>query len=114
MTNLYCCPRCGYDTLQKYKMKRHLYDTKNLCPVLQVDVELTDDIKLYVMENRVYEMVENPVLAQQTRKLDIETAMMNNTMNRQFYQNITEEYLQGTHKTLECGITDITTRILPC
>lgn len=56
----YTCPRCLYQTMYKSDMHKHLYKLKKLCPAQESNVELTDDIKKHVLENRVY-VVEEPV-----------------------------------------------------
>jgi hypothetical protein len=43
------------------------------------------------------------------RKLEIERQFYKNRNNEKFYQLIVESYLQGTHKKLSVGITDVTT-----
>jgi len=50
----YCCPRCRYNTKLKANMYRHLYTLKKKCPTINNDIELTDDIKIYIIENRIY------------------------------------------------------------
>jgi hypothetical protein len=48
------CVRCGYETPHKAKMRIHLYVNKKVCPGSKNLLDLTDDIKLCIMENRVY------------------------------------------------------------
>ena len=50
---LYTCPACGYETNRKDNMRGHLYNRKP-CPKAILDIELTDEIKEYIMVNRVY------------------------------------------------------------
>lgn len=107
----YCCPRCGYKALLKHLMARHLYENKKICPSLLCDIELTEETKQYVLDNRIYNKgstMDNKK-TQKIKTLEIELAMTKHIRNEAFYQNITEEYIKGTHKTLACGITDITT-----
>jgi len=40
-------------------MYSHLYSKQNACPGSVVDIELTDDIKRYIMLNRIYHKPEN-------------------------------------------------------
>jgi hypothetical protein len=42
-------------------------------------------------------------------KLKLDLQYYKNKKNEKFYQLLLENYLGGTHKTLSCGITDITT-----
>jgi len=52
-------------------------------------------------------------LSKQTPKPDekllLELQYYKNRKNEAFYQLLLEQYLNGTHKTLSCGITDVTT-----
>ena len=50
----YTCPRCGYFTSQKGDMRKHLYNLLKPCPATECDVQLTEDIKEYILTNRVY------------------------------------------------------------
>lgn len=51
---LYNCIRCGYETRQKNMMRRHLYENKKTCPALLNYIEMTNDIKEYILANRIY------------------------------------------------------------
>jgi hypothetical protein len=50
----YTCCRCGYHTKDKNNMRNHLYKRQKTCPATVDDIELTDEIKNYILENRVY------------------------------------------------------------
>ena len=52
----YTCPRCGYHTSRKECMRRHLYQNKRPCPTTSHDIDLTDDIKQYILDNRIYKV----------------------------------------------------------
>jgi len=54
MRDLYTCPRCGYETKRRSNMYTHLYKLKNLCPSSRNDVNITSEIKEYILANRVY------------------------------------------------------------
>jgi hypothetical protein len=54
----YQCCRCGYKTFQKGRIRRHLYHLKKPCPSTSHDIELTDDIKQYILDNRIYKIPE--------------------------------------------------------
>jgi hypothetical protein len=43
------------------------------------------------------------------KKINLDLQYYKNRKNEKFYQLLLENYLGGTHKTLSCGITDITT-----
>lgn len=50
----YTCPRCAYQTSMKIHMRDHLYKRNNQCPANTLDIELTDHIKSYILQNRIY------------------------------------------------------------
>ena len=50
----YECPRCGYETALKCHMVKHFRELKKPCPTLRSDTELTEDVKAYVLANRVF------------------------------------------------------------
>ena len=52
----YCCIRCGYTTSQKPDIKKHLYDLKKPCPAIVNKIELTDEIKQDIIDNRVHHL----------------------------------------------------------
>jgi hypothetical protein len=52
----YKCIRCGYETKEKYRIKDHLYKRKKICPAIENDIELTDEIKQYILDNRIYHL----------------------------------------------------------
>lgn len=58
----YRCPRCGYETSRKSSMQTHFYKVKKECPAIVNDIEITNEIKDYVIRNRIYKipkLVEN-------------------------------------------------------
>jgi hypothetical protein len=46
---------------------------------------------------------------EQISKLTIQLDLLKTHKKEDFYQKIVEHHLGGTHKTLKCGITDVTT-----
>jgi hypothetical protein len=50
----YQCPRCGYETHQRGHMNSHFYNTKKSCPAIKNPIDLTDEIKEYILDNRIY------------------------------------------------------------
>ena len=58
MCEKYGCPRCGYETDIKQSMNLHLYKKKKPCPATVNNIELTDEIKEYILNNRVYKIPE--------------------------------------------------------
>jgi hypothetical protein len=61
----YCCPSCGYTTVQKGDMRKHLYTLLKPCPKTENNIELTNEIKEHILTNRVYN-VPKPVTTNQT------------------------------------------------
>lgn len=57
----YECCRCGYRIQEKGAMVKHLYKLKKNCPGIQNHIELTDEIKECILNNRVYHMPKDPV-----------------------------------------------------
>lgn len=55
----YTCPRCGYKSYRRSSICRHLFQRTKTCPAIKNDIVLTDDIKKYVLENRIYK-IEKP------------------------------------------------------
>ena len=109
----YACICCGYTTHLKNDMKRHLYIGKKPCPKILNDIELTDEIKDYILTNRVYHInIKNTSLIDKLKNMEIEINHWKNNKNEQFYQLIVEKYLGHTHKRITCGITDITTETI--
>jgi hypothetical protein len=51
---LYTCIRCDYKTDEKRNMKRHLYEKNKPCQSKKNKIELTDEIKEEIMNNRIY------------------------------------------------------------
>jgi hypothetical protein len=60
----YECPRCGYKSNRKPAMRKHFYEVKKPCPGIMNLIDLTDDIKQTVLNNRVYHIpkVEHPII----------------------------------------------------
>ena len=52
----YTCPCCGYHTTHKTNMHFHLYKLKKPCPKSKNVIELTDEIKQHILQNRIYQV----------------------------------------------------------
>ncbi len=50
----YTCIRCNYQTTQKNDMKKHLFEKKKICQSTFNKIDLTDEIKNEILENRIY------------------------------------------------------------
>jgi 5-methylcytosine-specific restriction endonuclease McrA len=55
----YTCPCCGYYTTKKTHMYRHLYELLKPCPQLENNTELTDEVKIYILKNRVLQPLKS-------------------------------------------------------
>ena len=54
MRDPYTCPRCGLTTHHKTNIKKHFYENKKPCPASRNKIELTEEVKNYILENRIY------------------------------------------------------------
>ena len=54
----YECIRCGYTTIEKSYMRRHLFSLKKVCASKKTDIELTDDIKNNILINKIYKIAK--------------------------------------------------------
>ena len=56
----YTCPCCAYSTSKKCDIFNHFYKLKKPCPKLASTIELTEEIKQHVLQNRIY-YIQEPV-----------------------------------------------------
>lgn len=82
MKQLYTCICCGYETHRKPRMYLHLYKKKKPCCKSVNDIELTDEIRDYILTNRVYHI---PKTSESTHKI---TNCNNKTLNQTLNQTI--------------------------
>lgn len=50
----YVCPRCGYKSHRKSSMYNHFFKKSKSCPATKRLIELTDEVKNYVLNNKIY------------------------------------------------------------
>lgn len=114
----YECIRCGYQTESKSHMQKHLLQKISPCPKLKNDIELTDDIKEFILKNRIYKITKQEItlptktevaLADEIKKLKLNIELIKSNKKEAFYQHMVERYLNGTHLKLPSGITDVST-----
>lgn len=91
--------RCGYFTILKADMKKHLYLKKKPCPAQEALIELTDDIKQQIMDNRVYIPPPPPPPAA--------APSINNTTINAYFANMDvfekiKRYTDHTNKQITC------------
>lgn len=78
MTLPFTCICCGYITSKKSSMRDHLYKKKTPCPKSQRDIDLTEEIKDYILQNRVYHIPTPP-----PPPPVVQQNINNNTINQQ-------------------------------
>lgn len=81
----YCCPRCGYKTDRKSSMNVHFFKVKKPCPILENDIDLTDEIKNHILVNRIYiipEKKQQPNIIQTFNQVINNYNTMNNFINQ--------------------------------
>lgn len=96
----YTCPRCEYFTARKGNMHKHLCLTLKPCPATHQDITLTDVIKQYILDNRVYrppKQTEHQVINQQINNYNL---VNNYIINKDFQDKITQ-YLEYTKEDLQ-------------
>jgi hypothetical protein len=80
----YLCPACGYSTHKASNIKNHFYKLQKPCPKVENDIELTDEIKEYVIKNRVYHIPKKeqppPSITQNINNINYYNNMVNNMM----------------------------------
>ncbi len=94
----YTCPRCGYCTTQKRDMRKHLLTLKKICPATENNIELTMEIKEYLLENRIYFI---PKQTKQTKELKIinnDDLLINNGSIYLFYTRASKNADESVYK----------------
>ena len=100
----YTCPRCNYSTSRKDNMKKHLHLKNKPCPSTHHDIELTDDIKHHILDNRIYR-IQDPV------KITTQTLNNINMMNN-FVANMDPlEKIKKITEYCQVEITDFEEKI---
>ena len=74
MPTPYTCPRCGYESCNKTKMHVH-FERKKMCPgLLDHTIRITQDVKDFVLENRIYKPKKEPEII---KHITIQNAQIN-------------------------------------
>lgn len=94
----YVCQFCQ----KRYTSRQGLYVHKKQT---HLDIIITTKQEI----DKQLEVAKNVEKESVIKQLQLDLMYYKNKKNESFYQAIVEEYLQGTHKKLTCGITDITT-----
>jgi len=110
--NSFECEGCHKKYSSKDSLRKHI----RICKVLNID---TKNIKNYNINNintqkdiNIYQEILNlkkEVLNLKLTKYSSIASYKNIYENEKFYQLLLEKYLDGKHKKISCGITDITT-----
>lgn len=87
-------------------MYNHLYQKRKPCPALHLDIDLTDEVKQYIMNNRVFKAEQKDP---QIKKLQVEIAILKDKKDESVYQLLLQNFLGGKHLQLNIGVTDIST-----
>jgi outer membrane murein-binding lipoprotein Lpp len=79
--------------------------------VLQIPLNNTETIinELSEQVKKLQSKIEVLQIPLNNDKINLDLQYYKNRRNEKFYQLLLENYLSGTHKTLSCGITDVTT-----
>jgi hypothetical protein len=96
----YTCPRCEYFTSKKPDMYKHLHKLLKPCPAIHQDIVLTDEIKQYILDNRVYrppKQTEHQVINQQINNYQLVV----NYINKKDFQDKITQYLEYTKENLQ-------------
>jgi hypothetical protein len=102
----YTCPRCGYFTSKKSNMNSHLHDLKKPCPAIEVDIELTDAIKQYVLDNRIYRIPKPPKQPKEPKQHQVISQHIHynniivNYINNMDFQDKLTQFLEYTNDEL--------------
>lgn len=104
LKSIFPCELCG----KEFESSQGKYQHKQLC-VKKTD---SDSLKATVSElQEVVHQLKTRIQNLMVENLQLAEKLHNLTCKRdeKFYQNILEKYLGGSHKTLSCGVTDVTT-----
>lgn len=71
----YTCPRCDYTTNDRSHMRYHLYNKKKPCPCTNQNIELTDEIKEFILANKIY---KPPPVTKESMQPVVNNTMINN------------------------------------
>lgn len=80
-------------------MVKHLHTVKKVCPATKEDVTLTEDVKQYILDNRIYhppKQTQHQVLIQQTTNNNF---IVNYITKKDFHEKL-DQYLGHNHANL--------------
>ncbi len=104
----YVCIRCNYSTLLKTDMRKHLYDTKNICQGIANDIELIDTVKEYILANRTYKIPkpEKKIISKPEKKIEYRFIEMTISISINYvYLVWPKEYIRTNEPIYKTGNT---------
>jgi 5-methylcytosine-specific restriction endonuclease McrA len=94
----YTCPRCEYNTSKKSDIHKHFYVLKKTCPAIKQDIELTDNIKQYILDNRIYNDLKQNMYANNQH-----TTKQSDKMNKKYISHALKVKCWDTYIGVEIG-----------
>lgn len=110
MKQPFVCISCGYEAHHKSSMWNHFYRKKKPCPKLNTDIILTDNIKEYILHNRVYKPAstrsKEPKQEKPCHKDEVQLGYIYLIREREFFNNNVPVYKVGMtiQKTASCAL----------
>ena len=97
----YTCPRCGYETNHRTSIRNHLFNKTKCCPALENDVILTDEIKEYILANRIYKIVNalSEPVKKKTKKV---------TISKSLRMAVWDTYIGLDIGQIKCNVCNVT------
>lgn len=102
----YTCPRCEYFTSKRTDMNKHLFKLIKPCPAINHNIELTDEIKKHILDNRVYNPPKQPTPQQVINQQINNYQLIVNYINKKDFQDKISQYLEYTNDDL-LNYTDV-------
>ncbi len=102
----YTCIRCGYIAKQKAHIRKHFYELTKPCPALLNDIELTDEIKIYILANRIYRIPkpEKKIISKSEKKIEYIEMTISISINY-VYLMWPKEYIRTNEPIYKTGNT---------
>lgn len=88
-------------------MRDHLYAKKKVCPAVENDIELSEEIKQYILDNRIYRIPKK----EDPKKTIQNIITYNNTMNNYIGSMDTLEKLQKYHQYNKAHLIGFNTHV---
>jgi hypothetical protein len=92
----YTCPRCGYAVSKRGTIRRHLYEMKGICSPTVSNIEMTNEIKEIVLQQRIYK----PPVQTSLNVINNNQTINNYIANMDVFEKL-NHLTQYNHKTIE-------------